>query len=427
MSNPRHRPTPAGGPLFDIADRTSGIGRTAGFWAGPPKTPRLGWKCGHPRAQPPKRSHHPCPHAPTTSVPMPSRTSRSPSATTPRPGCARSSRCYSTALGPGLGGTRFYPYATEDDALADVLNLSRGDGLQERGRRAGPRRRQGGHHRRPATGQDAGAAAGVRPVRARASAGGTSRRPTSAPTSPTWTSVAGDDAVRDRAVRRRTAGPATRRSSPRTACSRACGRPPPSGGGRRRWPAGGWGSRGRQGRPTAGRAAQADGASVVVVRREPRRRGRGAGRVPVGRGGRRRATTLTGAPARRLLAERHGRRARRRHGRAAAGGDRVRGGEQPARVEARAGRRTGWRSTGSSTRRTSASTAAGSSRWPTSCKGFDFERARARTAGIFDTTLAVLREASARGVTTGRGGRPARRGADRRRVAGRRVAAAVSR
>jgi valine dehydrogenase (NAD+) len=32
---------------------------------------------------------------------------------------------YSTALGPALGGTRFYPYATEDDALQDVLNLSR--------------------------------------------------------------------------------------------------------------------------------------------------------------------------------------------------------------------------------------------------------------------------------------------------------------
>jgi valine dehydrogenase (NAD+) len=32
---------------------------------------------------------------------------------------------YSTALGPGLGGTRFYPYGSEDDALADVLNLSR--------------------------------------------------------------------------------------------------------------------------------------------------------------------------------------------------------------------------------------------------------------------------------------------------------------
>jgi len=33
---------------------------------------------------------------------------------------------YSTALGPGLGGTRFYPYASESDALADVLNLSKG-------------------------------------------------------------------------------------------------------------------------------------------------------------------------------------------------------------------------------------------------------------------------------------------------------------
>jgi valine dehydrogenase (NAD+) len=33
---------------------------------------------------------------------------------------------YSTALGPALGGTRFYPYASEQDALADVLNLSKG-------------------------------------------------------------------------------------------------------------------------------------------------------------------------------------------------------------------------------------------------------------------------------------------------------------
>lgn len=32
---------------------------------------------------------------------------------------------YSTALGPGLGGTRFYPYPDEDAALADVLNLSK--------------------------------------------------------------------------------------------------------------------------------------------------------------------------------------------------------------------------------------------------------------------------------------------------------------
>ena len=32
---------------------------------------------------------------------------------------------YSTALGPALGGTRFYPYASEDEALADVLRLSK--------------------------------------------------------------------------------------------------------------------------------------------------------------------------------------------------------------------------------------------------------------------------------------------------------------
>ncbi|GAA1884875.1 Leu/Phe/Val dehydrogenase [Actinomadura bangladeshensis] len=33
---------------------------------------------------------------------------------------------YSTALGPSLGGTRFFPYGSEEDALSDVLNLSRG-------------------------------------------------------------------------------------------------------------------------------------------------------------------------------------------------------------------------------------------------------------------------------------------------------------
>src|ERR1700683_5310619 len=32
---------------------------------------------------------------------------------------------YSTARGPGLGGTRFYPYASEGEALADVLRLSK--------------------------------------------------------------------------------------------------------------------------------------------------------------------------------------------------------------------------------------------------------------------------------------------------------------
>jgi leucine dehydrogenase len=32
---------------------------------------------------------------------------------------------HSTVLGPSLGGTRFYPYATEDEALTDVLRLSK--------------------------------------------------------------------------------------------------------------------------------------------------------------------------------------------------------------------------------------------------------------------------------------------------------------
>jgi valine dehydrogenase (NAD+) len=33
---------------------------------------------------------------------------------------------YSTALGPALGGTRFYPYSSEEAAVHDVLELSRG-------------------------------------------------------------------------------------------------------------------------------------------------------------------------------------------------------------------------------------------------------------------------------------------------------------
>ncbi|BAJ29946.1 putative valine dehydrogenase [Kitasatospora setae KM-6054] len=33
---------------------------------------------------------------------------------------------HSTALGPALGGTRFFPYPTEEEALQDALNLSRG-------------------------------------------------------------------------------------------------------------------------------------------------------------------------------------------------------------------------------------------------------------------------------------------------------------
>ena len=42
----------------------------------------------------------------------------------PRSGLRAIIAIYSTALGPSLGGTRFHPYASEDEALADVLRLS---------------------------------------------------------------------------------------------------------------------------------------------------------------------------------------------------------------------------------------------------------------------------------------------------------------
>jgi valine dehydrogenase (NAD+) len=42
----------------------------------------------------------------------------------PRSGLKAIIAIYSTALGPSLGGTRFYPYPSEDEALADVLRLS---------------------------------------------------------------------------------------------------------------------------------------------------------------------------------------------------------------------------------------------------------------------------------------------------------------
>ena len=91
---------------------------------------------------------------------------------------------WSTALGPALGGTRFYPYATEDEALADVLKLSRAmaykaavAGLDLGGGKAvilGD----------PGTAKERAAAARVRPDGRRASAGATGRPATSARSSP---------------------------------------------------------------------------------------------------------------------------------------------------------------------------------------------------------------------------------------------------
>lgn len=76
--------------------------------------------------------------SPTTSAPASTSTPGAPSATDtsgheqvvfcsdPKSGLRAIISIHSTALGPALGGTRFYPYATEDEALADVLRLSRG-------------------------------------------------------------------------------------------------------------------------------------------------------------------------------------------------------------------------------------------------------------------------------------------------------------
>ncbi|MBI1759520.1 MAG: Glu/Leu/Phe/Val dehydrogenase [Actinobacteria bacterium] len=44
----------------------------------------------------------------------------------PRSGLKAIIAIYSTALGPALGGTRFYPYPSEAEALADVLALAKG-------------------------------------------------------------------------------------------------------------------------------------------------------------------------------------------------------------------------------------------------------------------------------------------------------------
>ncbi|WP_196159634.1 Glu/Leu/Phe/Val dehydrogenase [Reinekea sp. G2M2-21] len=46
--------------------------------------------------------------------------------TDPKTGLKAIIAIHNTTLGPSLGGTRFYPYASDEDALTDVLRLSRG-------------------------------------------------------------------------------------------------------------------------------------------------------------------------------------------------------------------------------------------------------------------------------------------------------------
>ena len=56
---------------------------------------------------------------------------------------------HSTVLGPGLGGTRFYPFASERDALVDVLRLAKGMAYKHAVWKRS-RRREGRDHRRSA-------------------------------------------------------------------------------------------------------------------------------------------------------------------------------------------------------------------------------------------------------------------------------------
>ena len=99
-----------------------------------------------------------------------------------------------------------------------------GHDLQERPRRAGPRRRQGRHHRRPRAGTSPRRCCAPTAGSSSRSAGGTSPPATSAPTWPTWTSSTARPATSSDAARS-TAAPATPRCSPPSACSprmRAC-------------------------------------------------------------------------------------------------------------------------------------------------------------------------------------------------------------
>jgi valine dehydrogenase (NAD+) len=120
---------------------------------------------------------------------------------------------HSTVLGPALGGTRFYPYFSEDAALQDVLRLSRGmtykaaaAGLDLGGGKAviiGDPKRSKSEHLLRAYGRFVESLGG-RYITAEDV--GTSR----------------DDMDIIRRCRRPWAGPVTRRRSPRTACTCRC-------------------------------------------------------------------------------------------------------------------------------------------------------------------------------------------------------------
>ena len=172
---------------------------------------------------------------------------------------------HDTSLGPGLGGTRFHPYSSTDQALADVLRLSRAmtsknavAGLDHGGGKAviigDPQPRQ-----------DPRAAAGLRPLRRvarRALRHGLRRRHLRRRHGRRRRVHPVGDRSLARARRRR----ATPRCSPPTASSRACARPPSTCGASR--PSPGAGSAiagvGKVGRRLIDHLLE-DGAEVVVT------------------------------------------------------------------------------------------------------------------------------------------------------------------
>ena len=207
--------------------------------------PPLGRRNGFRRKTPPcpmsrtSLQRIPITSAPPASVCSPpwQDTSRSSSATTARTGLRAIIAIHSTALGPALGGTRFYPYAASSRRARRRAQPLARHVLQGRARRPRPRRRQGRHHRRPGHADKTEALLRAygrfvqslgRPLLHRLR-----RRHLLART---WTSSPAS-ATSSPAAPSRTAAPATPRCSRRTASSRACAPPPRSPGARRRWPA----------------------------------------------------------------------------------------------------------------------------------------------------------------------------------------------
>ena len=298
---------------------------------------------------------------------------------------------YSTALGPSLGGTRFYPYETEADALADVLNLSRGmayknalAGLDHGGGKAviwgDPTTDKteallraygrfveslGGRY---VTACDVGTYVRDMDVVARESRFVTGRP-------------------------RPRAAPATRRCSPPGASSRACGPAPSTMGHRLAGRPPGRRRRGRQGRPAPGRPPGRRwrrGGRHRRLRRRGRRGDRHAPEVD------RPTPTPCPHPARRLRAVRARRRAlRRRRRRVSARSSAA----PPTTSWPTRGWRRCWPTAASSTRRTTCQLRRcdpGRRRVP---RATCTERARTKATAIFDTTREHLRRCR-------RGGRP---------------------